>query len=150
MDHRANIFQEVFATADNCADMCGKSCTYLYQGLSYRDTDWFTVTSDASGTASGTCEAEFPLQFILIYVADCNNLQYLLQQAQCATPITLTYPTYEGQEIWWWVGASVFTGVPESIYALHVCGITGIVPPVPVEESSWGVIKNAYKEPLRK
>lgn len=126
------------APGSNCNTICGKSCTYLYQGLGYRDTDWYT-TEAQGGTMSGTCNAEFPLQFILIYGTDCNNLVYDLATAGACTPTTLSYNAAAGAEIWWWVGSSAFDGIPESDYSLEVCGIAG---GTPVEETTWGQIKN--------
>ena len=134
----------VEATANNCADVCGKSCTYLYQGLSYRDTDWYTMNVAAVGQVSATCTAAFPLQFILIYGANCANLQYVIGTSSPFVPITLTWNfNTPGAEFWIWVGASTFSGVPESDYVYNVCNIEG--GPVPVEQKSWGAIKNEFK-----
>jgi len=44
------------AYEDDCAIMCGLSCTYHYQWSSYRDTDWFTMTA-VGGDVTATCEA---------------------------------------------------------------------------------------------
>jgi hypothetical protein len=55
--------------------MCGRSCTYTYHGLTYRDTDWFSARS-AGGTVVASYTAEFYLEFIFIYGADCHHLQY--------------------------------------------------------------------------
>jgi hypothetical protein len=126
----------------DCATMCGLSCTYSYQGSSYRDTDWFEMTA-VGGTVTATCEAEFPLQFILIYVADCNNLQYDLLQVPMCEPATLSYNFSAGQIFWLWVGASVFSGIPESEYIFDVCGIEGGV--TPASSSTWGEIKGMFK-----
>jgi hypothetical protein len=132
----------VQATANGCADVCGKSCTYSYQGLSYRDTDWFTMNA-LGGNVSATCTAEFPLQFILIYGPNCANLQYTLLTGAACDPVTLTWYFAPGAEFWLWVGASVFSGIPESDYHFNVCGIEGGV--IPVENTSWGAIKNNYR-----
>jgi hypothetical protein len=128
---------------DNCADVCGLSCTYLYQGGSYRDTDWYTMNANVAGNVTATCTAEFPLQFILIYVADCNNLQYTIGTGGPCTPVSLSWPFAAGQEFWLWVGAQVFSGVPESEYHFNVCNIAG--GSTPVEQKSWGAIKNEYR-----
>jgi hypothetical protein len=106
----------------DCGTMCGRSCTYLYQGMSYRDTDWYEVTS-AGGPLSVTGIAEFPLQLILIYGTDCANLQYVYDTGTPCESITVSWPLEADQEAWIWVGPSVFNGVPESDYTLDVCGI---------------------------
>ena len=127
--------------SDGCADMCGKSGTYLYNGGSYRDTDWYSITGSGQ-TVSFDCIAAFPLQMIFIYGADCSNLLYnYLQEPEC-TSGNLSYFVATGVENWLWVGPSVFTGVPcESLYWMHVCGLSG----VPAENTSWGTIKHLYK-----
>jgi hypothetical protein len=128
--------------AQGCATVCGKSGTYLYQGSSYRDTDWFELTA-AGGVANASCTAEFPLQFIFIYGPDCNNLGYDLGTGGPCTPVSLSSNLTAGATFWLWVGAQVFTGIDcDSDYVMDVCGIEGGVPTV---EKTWGSIKNSYK-----
>lgn len=110
-----------------CATLCGKSCTYLYQGMSYRDTDWFAAEA-AGGQVTATCVAEFPLLLILIYGTDCANLQYTLDSAPTCEAASLDWSFAAGEELWVWVGSSVFEGVPESDYLLDLCGIGTIGP----------------------
>jgi hypothetical protein len=111
------------AQAGGCAYMCGKSGTYLVNGGSYRDTDWYTLTA-AAGTLTFECEAEFPLQMIIIYGIPCSNLQYIYTSVPKCVTGSLSWPTSAGQEIWLWAGPSGFSGVPcESTYLMHVCGI---------------------------
>ena len=106
-----------------CETICGKSGTYLYNGNSYRDTDWYTVTG-SNGLIITDCIAEFPLQFILIYYTNCNDLQYELTTADPCQNATLSYYIANGQEAWIWVGPSMFNGVAcESTYRLHVSGL---------------------------
>jgi hypothetical protein len=136
-------FQIIDGDADGCVDLCGKSCTYLYQGLSYRDTDWFEVYGN-NENLSCTWEAEFPLQAILIYGTDCNNLQYVIGSAGPCTPVTLTWFVGTSVPAWLWTGASVFSGIPESDYVMNICGLEH--GEVPVEETSWGAIKNLYNK----
>lgn len=125
-----------------CGTLCGKSCTYLYNGLSYRDTDWYAALS-LGGSVNATVTAAFPVQFIFIYGPDCNALQYNYVQAGACSPASLSYNIAAGGEFWLWVGASVFTGVPESNYVLEACNIVG--GGVPTVTTSWGALKNEYK-----
>jgi len=138
-----NVFQAIYATAGGCLDLCGKSGTYTYTGLSYRDTAWFDITG-IGATVTATCTAEFPMQFIYIYGPDCNNLLYNLLTGSECQPVTLSYYAGAGVHHWLWVGAQVFTGIPcDADYLLNVCGILG--GPTPVEQKSWGGIKATYK-----
>ncbi len=124
------------------AVVCGESCTYMYQGNQTRDTDWYEITA-VGGTVTATVTAEFPVQFILIYGPDCNNLQYDLLTGGPCEPLTLSYNATAGQLLWLWVGASVFEGVPLSDYILEVSGIEGGT--TPTTESTWGTIKGMFK-----
>ena len=128
----------------DCATMCGRSCTFLYQGSTYRDTDWYTMTA-AGGYVTATCLAEFPLQFVFFYVIDynCIEYEYLLGTSDPCEALTMAYSFAAGQEVWLWVGPSLFSGVPESDYILDVCGILG--EPTPVRESTWGSIKGMFR-----
>jgi len=133
---------EVMGQGNGCADVCGRSCTYLYQGSSYRDTDWY-VTYASGGQVTATCTAEFPLQFILIYNPDCNNLLYDLQTGGACEPVSLGHVFGAGEEFWLWVGPSTFSGVPESDYTFEVCGILGGA--TPTYNVTWGALKEWYR-----
>lgn len=111
---------------DGSAVICGRSCTYDYQGLSYRDTDFYHGTA-AGGTVTGRCQAEFPLQFVLIYGGNCGHYEYILTYAEPCETVELTWNFEPGQEVIFWAGPSVFTGVPESDYTLEASGLTATV-----------------------
>jgi len=125
-----------------CATMCGRSCTFFFQGAGIRDTDWFTMTCEG-GPVTATCTAEFPLQFILIYGINCENLHFDVAQGIPCEPLTLTYDAAPGQLLWLWVGPSTFSGVPPSDYRFEVCGIEG--DNTPTSEQTWGSIKAMFK-----
>jgi hypothetical protein len=127
----------------DCADVCAKSCTYIYQGLSYRDTDWYTVTA-VGGTVTYTLEAEFPVLGFLFYGLDCGNLQGASGSSGACVPVSMNWNASAGQELWVWAGPSVFSGIAESDYIFSVCGIQ-TTDPVPTETKSWGQIKNSYR-----
>jgi hypothetical protein len=93
------------------AVMCGTSGTYLYYGMSYRDTDWIQVYG-TGGTMTATLETEFLGMMIFIYGADCNNLLYDLAYTNPCVPTTLSRTVGLGVSAWMWVGPQVFSGVP--------------------------------------
>jgi hypothetical protein len=112
--------------ANGNADVCGLSGTYIYNGGSYRDTDWYDCVG-GGGTASMAVEAEFALQIIFIYGTDCNNLLYDYTTAPMCVTATLSRTVASGVHFWPWVGASVFSNVPcTSAYWMHLTGIGGI------------------------
>ena len=127
------------------ATMCGKSCTFSYQGSSYRDTDWYTLNA-AGGEVTVTCDAEFPVLFLLFYVIDynCVGYEYLVGTDDFCEPVTLSHSFAAGQELWLWVAPSVFSGVPESDYILDITGILWYEPS-PASEATWGSIKGMFK-----
>jgi len=102
--------------------LCGRSGTYIYNGYSYRDTDWF----DAIGSGeelSVSCVAEFPLQILLIYGTDCDIPQYDIAVAGRCEEASLSRVIGAGEHAWIWVGPAAFSGVPcESVYLLEITG----------------------------
>ncbi len=107
-----------------CATMCGTG----WANTSSRDTDWF-VSIGTGATMTGTAVAEFPLQYILIYGADCAALSYVIGTGDPGVPVTLSYVIADGEEVWNWIGTSVFEDWAESDYVLDVCGIKNPPPP---------------------
>jgi hypothetical protein len=118
------VFQPICPIDGDHAVMCGKSGTYLYQGFSYRDTDWFKIIP-CGGQVCATWLASFPIQAILIYGTNCNALQYDLATAPANVPVTLCRNLTA--EAWLWAGASQFNGIPcGSDYTIDVTGICDI------------------------
>jgi hypothetical protein len=137
------VFQPLCGSPEGTAVLCGKSGTYTYYGYSYRDTDWFSVTG-TGGIMTATCVAEFPLQFIFIYGADCSYIQYLLATADQCEYCVLGRVVGAGVEAWMWVGASQFSGIScDSDYILEMAGITPGLSPA--NDSNWGEIKNLFR-----
>jgi len=93
--------------------------------------------------ATLTCTAELPLQLILIWDADCNNLQFGFVTGDPCETVGVSHFIANGAHFWPWVGCRFFTGWPESNYVLEACGIQGGA--VPASESSWGRIKERYR-----
>jgi hypothetical protein len=135
-------WQDICPTEGNHADMCGKSGTYTYFGLSYRDTDWFSVIGNG-GTMTMTLEGEFATQLIFIYGTDCANPLYDYTTGAPCSPVSLSRTVADGSIVWPWVGPSVFSGVPcSSEYVLSLDGIR--CEPTATENTSWGTIKARF------
>jgi len=176
--------------AEGSAEICGLSGTYLYQGQSYRDTDWYDITGNGE-VVRFQCRAEFPLRTFFIYGTDCQNLQYDTAAASVCQTAELQRYLGAGVHAWLWVGPSVFSGIPcgtgpSNEYVMHVTGLepggeaTGACcdpgtgdcimttqencppehhwlgpesecmpsnpcPPVSVEETTWGRIKEGQR-----
>lgn len=125
------------------AVLYGKSGTYLYNGLSYRDTDWFEVFG-IGATVTATLRGEFPVQLILIYGTDCAYPVFDFVQGNPCQDVSLSHYLAVGQSMWIWVGPSVFAGPPcGSHYMLTVentmCWVTAD------DETSWGAVKKLFR-----
>jgi len=136
------VFQDI--TGSSPITMCGMSGTFLYNGLSYRDTDWYRLNVTTTSTISYCCEAEFPLLIFFINGGTQNCLDYTilgsLTGSMCQQ-ICLTFTVAPGY-YWLWAGPSVFTGVPCG--AEYIMTIDGYNPSA-VENASWSTIKALYR-----
>lgn len=122
--------------------MCGRSCTFWYEGMELRDTDWYEATA-AGGPVVMRGRAEFPYQMILIYGTECNNLQYEYTTAPACTDAELSHGMDPGELVWLWHSSSTFSGVPWSRYVFTVCGIGDN--PLPITRMTWGGLKDRYR-----
>ncbi len=118
-------FNQTLSSGDT---VCGTSGTYLYDGLNYRDTDWFRF-EHGGGVLTFGCVGEFPLQTILIDAGseDCVDYEILdyRQVAECDTAvITMDVPA---GVYWLWVGPSIFEGIDCGVeYVAWVSGAAAI------------------------
>ena len=138
--------QDGYPPYDGYAWMCGKSGWYQGPtGGNFRDTDWFRVYARETGTMEFTVEPEYPCYMFKLAPLDCGEVAVEIQTiADCYAPGTLTFPVTAGEEIWLWVGPTVFTGpVSEFIYTMAVSNNTFAV--VPTEDMSWGGVKALYR-----
>lgn len=131
-------------TPVTCGEICGTTGTFVTDGGSFRDTDWYEITVGA-----GT--------FTLSGIGDGFNLQLLVIAPSC--PATVLYSTvanacetgsvsFPGPGTYYlWAGPNAFSGVPcGSNYHLTIdgpgidqCGAT------PTRRSSWGQLKSIYR-----
>ena len=127
----------------NSAEMCGKSGTFLYQGLDYRDTDWYRCAG-VGEIMTASVLAEFPVQLIFIYGTDCANPEYELATGGSMQVVTLSRYVEAGDEVWIWVGPSRFNEIPcGSTYVLSMDGIR--CEATPTRHTSWGTIKALHR-----
>jgi hypothetical protein len=139
-----NVFEDY-----PCGDpgvLCGTSGTYSYYGSSYRDTDWFTVTLDVATYIEVTTIAEFPLQVLWVYDLYDNgclsyDIPYYAYGGFCEE--TLMAGNLAAGTWWFWVGPSVFSGVPCG--AAYVSTMFGYDCDVATEETTWGSVKEMFK-----
>jgi hypothetical protein len=109
-----NSTPTVFGTVACGETICGTSGTYLFTGLNYRDTDWYQIVTSAPTSFTWSATAEFPL---LIFAIDgtpgCAGLVILgSATADPCLNATVATPQMPAGTYWFWVGPSVFSGVP--------------------------------------
>jgi len=127
--------------------VCGTSGTYVLEGTPYRDTDWYELSVMHAETVTFEGMAQFPLLLLLIDAGGgCGALDVVASASAGAFPDVASFAfdctpgTY-----WFWVGPSVFTGIPcGSDYAFTITGYTG-EGPIPVRATSWGRLKGWYR-----
>jgi len=137
------VFQPIWGDGQGLAALCGESGTFLFNGFSFRDTDWFQIVG-AGGTVTASLHAEFRPQLIFIYNADCGNLEYSYASGSCWDTLALEHTVESGAIAWIWVGPSVFNGVPcGTRYLLEVTGISGS--PTSAEGPTWGDVKQLFR-----
>ena len=147
-------FQEVNWTNDADGDppydgqawLCGTSgWFYNQEGTQSRDTDWFRVFALQDGVMEFTAESDFACYMFKLAPLDCGSVGVELQ-ATCnfAEQATLTFPVTAGEEVWLWVGPTVFSGpVTEFTYFMTVTNNQFDV--VPAEDVSWGGVKALFR-----
>jgi hypothetical protein len=116
----------VWDQGDGCVDVCGRSCTYLYNGLEYRDQDWF-VMRPAGGEIRVECVADFPVYlFLTREVGDCEFWQYEIASGARCQPVEVAItPSFPDRDVWLDVAPNGWNGVPDGRYVLRICGVAG-------------------------
>lgn len=92
--------------------ICGTSGTFLFEGLQYRDTDWFELTH-AGGDLTFTATAELPVMIILIDAGagDCWEYDMLAwTEAAPGEVASISVPDNPPGLYWLWIGPSEFSG----------------------------------------
>jgi hypothetical protein len=128
------------------ATVCGTYGVYDFSGLTYRDTDWYQINVINPSVITWCATGEYP---ILVGVIDGHfgcpvSAFYDYNLGDQCTPICVTDNLSPGT---WWL----FVSTPGWDTA-WVCGgdyvatLSGLeCPPVAVEPTNWGTIKNLYR-----
>jgi len=118
----------------SCGDIiCGEAGTFLFGGSQYRDTDWYEITFDQAQDVTFKVVAEFALQVLIINGGSGDCVDYSIVASATAgdcDTISLSWTCPAG--LWWfWVGPSVFSGVPCGPMAEYVAELICEEPPPP-------------------
>jgi hypothetical protein len=142
--HDPPLFQDIIATGDDCATLCGVSGWYFSQGgLLYRDTDWFLVNTITDQLDVSLTPEQPTILMISAPDPDCATMPFdVIQIADECETFSVTVPAVPGASYWIWIGPTVFEDLPDYEYVLDVCGIFS---PIALEPASWGQVKAKYR-----
>jgi hypothetical protein len=124
--------------------VCGASGTYTFNGLSYRDTDWYAFNLPVARSVTATLCASFSSQLAAIDGNIGCGFITIICGSVFGTPgssVSCTYSAPAGAN-WIFVATSSFSGVPcGSPYVLDVF----LECPNAAEITSWGEIKGLFR-----
>jgi hypothetical protein len=130
-----NISPEVYTELTGCNDVvCGKSGTYTVAGTDNRDTDWYRLLLNANTTVNMKVIADFPLQILVIdLTAGCPSLSIISSTTAAAGDTAYLSTSFGPGTLAYWVGPSVFNGVPcGSNYVMYCNTVAVSAPTTPV------------------
>jgi len=128
--------------------VCGTYGGFLYNGLSYRDTDWYVITVPAGGeTVTWAARGETDtLIGIINGNAGCPaSAFYAYTYGSGCTNLSVSGSLSAGT--WWlWAGTLNFGSTAGPCGQHYTATLTGhLCPLIAVEPATWGQIKNMYK-----
>jgi hypothetical protein len=130
-----NSTPNVFTELTGCKDVvCGKSGTYTLAGADNRDTDWYRLVLTGSTTVNMKVVADFPLSIIVAdETAGCAGVTVITSTTANAGDTAYLTTTFGPGTLIYWVGPSVYTGVPcGSNYVMFCNAATISAPATPV------------------
>jgi hypothetical protein len=141
-----NSVPNVFSNIPCDATVCGAGGNYSFNGLSYRDTDWYAFNLPVAGSVTATLCASFSSQLAAIDGNIGCGFITLICGSVFGTPgstVSCTYPAPAGAN-WIFAATSAFSGVPcGSPYILTVT--SGQCESTANESKTWGGIKGLYR-----
>ncbi|MFH1680466.1 MAG: hypothetical protein ABIH26_07465 [Candidatus Eisenbacteria bacterium] len=145
--HPTPVFSPLAGTPGGAAfSVCGTSGTFLNDGLQFRDTDWYELHVAEENTITFECAANFLVEIVVLDGSGgCESYEILeFATAGLFPDMASITRTYQPGTYWFWVGPSVFYGVPcGSLYVMTISGFTS--GPSAAAESSWGTIKTLFR-----
>jgi len=145
-----NPFQALEGDANGELLFCGKTGWYSSEaGTPNRDTDWFTAVIGPTGTIEWIVDGEWETNIFQLGPLDCESVGVLqdLTVGPCQ-PDVMIIEGIPGEEIWLWVGPSVYN--PPSGFSgfeyNYVATFSGLQPgPVATRTATFGSIKSMYR-----
>ncbi len=141
-------FQDLAPTQDDQLILCGRSGWYLYDGTTYRDTDWYVLTFGPEGVIEMTADAEAATYLFELGPQDCAAVGVVQQIiAGPCNEAAMTITGTPGETVWCWAGPVAYVlpgGTPPVEYDYFVW-FSGLEPAVATETSTWSSLKALYR-----
>jgi hypothetical protein len=141
-----NSIPNVFSNVPCNSTVCGAGGNYSFNGLSYRDTDWYNFNLPVAGSVTVTMCSSFDSQLAAIDGnIGCGFITLICGSVfgTAGTTVSCTYAAPAGAN-WIFAATSAFSGVPcGSPYILTVD--SGQCAPTATESKTWGGIKGLYR-----
>jgi hypothetical protein len=123
---------------------CGRSGWYQFEGMDFRDTDWFDVTLPATGVLTIVADAEQPTYLFELGPQDCSEVDVL--QSVPFGPFStgeMVLTGVPGENVWIWVGPQEFTP-PGGDDVFEYTYVLWLDLPVAVQAASWSAVKALF------
>jgi hypothetical protein len=129
LDGGCNIAPPMFAPIE-----CGQTiCGTAWASYSYRDTDWYQLTTTDAFIYDWSIEAEFPVLIFIIHGAgpdDCSSYTIVTYATagEC-TPLSINSGQQGFGTYWFWAGSSTFANYPCPLRYTATLNCTPWTPP---------------------
>jgi hypothetical protein len=129
--------------------ICGTTGVYLYQGLTYRDTDWYVINLPNGHSLDVTVTCEVPVALGILAGDYCTSFAYWFFQGvtvPCQALTATNVPGLEGVGGTYIIFVSTngwdFSWPCGSDYVVSVSGTN--CGPSGTEETNWGTLRNLF------
>jgi hypothetical protein len=116
----------IIEPSDDPITICGQAGTYLFDGGSRRDVDWYEISPDFAGSITLTLEAEFDAQIALVDAGPgCGDITILADDSGSACETLSIETSLDAGTYWLVVVPGAFEGIPcSSEYVMTLEGYT--------------------------
>lgn len=141
-----NVFTNIPCSNDGAVTVCGAYGGFLFNGLSYRDTDWYQL-DPAANTAGVTVCVTGEYETLSGYLnADNGCGAPAFEDFAVSGPCDTACYNIPAGNYWVFVGTANFGPLAGDCGGKYTISIDGYVcPPVSVEPASWGEIKSLHR-----
>lgn len=152
----AESFQFLWGYPNGTRNFCARTGWFTFQGMDFRDTDWFVATFGPTGEIEVTGDAEYETYLFELGPQDCAQVGVvqLVTLGPCAEG-TMVVTGTPGSTVWLWTGPTVFVpqdGTPLQEYGyvlrftgLASSGLTGVGDGPVIEPATWSAVKSLYQ-----